>query len=523
VIGGTVLNDQNGSPILGAKVSLMVIGRGGIVGSDTSDAAGHYEIRVPPEKYSAQATKDGFVTKNYKDVADFPVIEADAGKEAVADFRMIPGSTISGKITDMNGSPIPNVGVMANVKRYLQGKVDLWLRASTHTNAQGEYRLANLPSGRYFLQAIQNSNADKHGREFEAVFYPAAAGIENAGAVRLAVGAEKRSIDFRLRDATTHSVSGIVTFLDSGLPVPNMAIQVYPDFMGPGTRASIDAQQDGTFRLDRLTAGRYRMEGRQKNIGYGAYFLHFFEVTSSDIQNMAIHVEHGLTLKGTLQASGGRLPKGLKAQILYRDPVDDTRYAYAREASVSSVNGAFEFMNVHSGIYDLRLAITGFSSTAERKFFVSTITMNGRDVTDTGIAVPERSEPLQISASLDFQPGSIFGRTFGIQNKLLPGARLALMSADPKKRLSNDYWKETRSDRDGSFRFSDLIPGDYLLIIWPTSPSWEDSAGLDSNAFAILEQHAVRVRVERALVVQKDMQLTGEVRTLLQLLFSAFG
>ena len=92
-----------------------------------------------------------------------------------------------------------------------------------------------------------------------------------------------------------------------------MAIQVYPDYLGPETRASVDAQPDGTFRLDRLVAGRYRMEGKQKRTDCDcspASFLHFFEVTSGDIRDMDIHVGYGLKLRGTVQALGGRLPFG---------------------------------------------------------------------------------------------------------------------------------------------------------------------------------------------------------------------
>src|SRR5882762_5416608 len=75
VIRGTVLNETNGAPIPGVKISLSVPGNGGIVGSDTSGPTGHYVIHVPPETYSAYATKDGFVAQFYKDVADFPVLQ----------------------------------------------------------------------------------------------------------------------------------------------------------------------------------------------------------------------------------------------------------------------------------------------------------------------------------------------------------------------------------------------------------------------------------------------------------------
>jgi hypothetical protein len=135
---------------------------------------------------------------------------------------------------------------------------------------------------------------------------------------------------------------------------------------------------------------------------------------------------------------------------------------------------------------------------------------------DTGLSIPERSAPIQISATLDFQPGRILGKTLDSKGTPMPGARLAFMSADRNKRGANGYWNETTSDRDGSFRFSDVLPGDYLLIVWPRSASWEGLSGLDPEAFAILEQHATRVHVDRAQVVQKNVQLTEEVRNLLE-------
>jgi hypothetical protein len=231
---------------------------------------------------------------------------------------------------------------------------------------------------------------------------------------------------------------------------------------------------------------------------------------------MAIHVGHGLKLRGTVQALDGRLPDQLIAEILYRDPVDDSRHEFIQTAPVSSTDGTFEFMNVQPGIYDIGFNIPGISSTAERKFFVRTISFNSRDVIEKGLTVPEGSARIEISATLDFQPGRMLGKALDSKDRPIPGARLALMSADRNKRRSSPYWKETTSDRDGSFRFSDVIPGDYLLIVWPRSPSWEDLSGLDPEAFAILEQRAVRVHVDRAQVVQKNMQLTEEVRNLLE-------
>ena len=155
-------------------------------------------------------------------------------------------------------------------------------------------------------------------------------------------------------------------------------------------------------------------------------------------------------------------------------------------------------------------------AATEWKFIVRTISINGRDVIETGITVPERSAPIEISATLDFQPGRMLGKTLDSKDRPIPGARLALMSADRNKRRLGPYWKETTSDRDGSFRFPDVIPGDYLLIVWPQSASWEDLSGLDPQVFDILEQHATSVHVDRAQAVEKNVQLTEEVRNLLE-------
>jgi hypothetical protein len=97
----------------------------------------------------------------------------------------------------------------------------------------------------------------------------------------------------------------------------------------------------------------------------------------------------------------------------------------------------------------------------------------------------------------------------------MPGANLALMSADPKRRLQAHYWRQIKSDREGAFRFQSLVPGDYLLMIWPGYRPWE---GIDPDAFEILEKAALRVRVERGGIVSRDVRLVKEVQSMLNAL-----
>ena len=52
------------------------------------------------------------------------------------------------------------------------------------------------------------------------------------------------------------------------------------------------------------------------------------------------------------------------------------------------------------------------------------------------------------------------------------------------KRLLGRYWRQIKSDREGVFSLSSLIPDEYLLMTWPGYRPW---VGLAPEAFAILD------------------------------------
>jgi ATP-dependent DNA ligase len=67
--------------------------------------------------------------------------------------RMPPGALIAGTVTDMRGAPIADALVQGMMTVYRQGKVELQLRSTAQTKEHGEYRLTNLPAGRYYVRA----------------------------------------------------------------------------------------------------------------------------------------------------------------------------------------------------------------------------------------------------------------------------------------------------------------------------------------------------------------------------------
>jgi protocatechuate 3,4-dioxygenase beta subunit len=514
-IRGKTTNAETGTMITDVQVTMRLLGRGEVAASAISDTTGAYEIRIVPGLYSISAAKDGFVMTSYLDVANVPALKLDAGEKAIVDFRMLPGAAIAGNVTDIDGAPIADANIQAMMKIYRQGKIELQLRATARTDEHGEYRLINLLPGRYFLEAGKRATAAPGMRTFAEMTYPGASRIEDAQPIRVAAGERRSAINFRLRDAAQYSVSGLITFPDTGQPVANMAIRADPDFPGFGIRASTQSRSDGTFHLEGLTAGRYRMEGMLVggDDSPRGYFLRFFELSAADITNMLIKVATGTTVKGNLRAVGGSLPERMSVQLAVRNPFGGT--GYALNSVASAPNGNFQIRDVQPGIFDVLIRDSSAIREPAREFYVAAVIVDGQDVSDSGVRVPEGNGTVEVSVPVDFRPGTITGNSLNFDNSPMPGANLALMSADPKRRLQAHYWRQIKSDREGAFRFQSLVPGDYLLMIWPGYRPWE---GIDPDAFEILEKAALRVRVERGGIVSRDVRLVKEVQSMLNAL-----
>jgi hypothetical protein len=510
LVRGKITNAKTGAPLEGVQLKMGVVGHGMVADSARSDANGNYEIRTAPGLYSIFVVRDGFVSGHYIDVANLPVLELGADQEAAADFHMVPGATIAGTVTDANGAPIPQAIIQGMAKVYRQGQIEWQLRTAGRTNDRGEYRLTDLPAGGYYLQAGKPGIASANTRTFVTLGYPRAARIEDAQPIRVAAGETRSVIDFRLPDPGKHSVSGRVLFPGTGKPVANILITAAPAYPDYGANTSVHSDADGNFRLEGLIDGHYRMEGLlmegdESGIG-GIRFIRFIEVRGSDVTNLAFRVG-GTKVTGTLKASDGGLPGRVNVELVSRSPFGTTGNREAQGPVRYGADGAFEFIDVQPGIYDVKVIASSPKAAPKPEFFVQSVTVEEQDVSDSGITVPEGLVSLNVSVAVDFSPGTITGKTLDAQNRPLPGANLVLMSADTGKRLLEPYWRQLRSDPEGTFRLGSLVPGDYLLIMWPGYRPWD---GLDPEEFAILEKHAVRVTVKGAGIVSRNLKLSPE-------------
>lgn len=523
IVRGRVLSADTGAPLKYAHITLRMNGTTRETASVTADSNGVYEIRdIDPGTYSPTAGKAGYIATSYKGPEDVSTLKLTAGQVATGiDFRLPRGAVISGTVIDIDGEPVPGATIQAMVKVYRQGKVELQNRGmNTQTDDHGDYRLHNLPAGRYYLQAGKggNNNGIAQSAPLAAQYYANASRMEDAQGLRLAPGEERQGINFSLHDAQGLIFSGKIVSAETGQPL-ECFINLFPMVSGMSGNASGRSNSNGTFRFPDIGPGTYGMMINVFNTGGGNSgvpnsIMRYVDVNPSTT-NTTIRVGRGISIKGQLKAEGGDLPDKLSLSLQARSISGNSM---GGAGTISAADGTFEFKNVQPGTYDFTVnrsvPIRG-SAPAEppkpMRFFVGPVMASGQDAMDTPFVVGEDATGMEIAATIDFRAATINGKILDENDKPLPGTNIAIVSVDPKKRLLTHYWRGFKCDKDGKYEAWNLIPGDYFLIPWAGD---EVGQVLDPDVFIMLEKHAVRVKVALNDKITQDLHLTKELKTI---------
>jgi protocatechuate 3,4-dioxygenase beta subunit len=156
VVAGKVLNSITGEPVRKAQVALM--GKPGTTegGSTVTDAAGRFEFTgLGPGSYKVAAFREGYDSPSGPATSSkLPRVTLASGEEK-RDFviRLTPLGAITGRILDEDGDPIRQIEVQTMVYRYTAAGRQLIPRGNAMSNDLGEYRIYDVPPGRYYLKA----------------------------------------------------------------------------------------------------------------------------------------------------------------------------------------------------------------------------------------------------------------------------------------------------------------------------------------------------------------------------------
>jgi carboxypeptidase family protein len=494
-VQGQIIQQPGGQPIRKANVRLS--GTAEEQGGETefvavTDADGHFKIEdVKPGAYRVGYDHPGFVDAEKRHHGNRVLLSLEAGQE-IKDliFHMLPAAVITGKVTDIDGDPVPKVSVAALPPRFWQERYPS-AGGSDVTNDLGEYRISELPPDRYVIvvdpphrfgrPAQPAKTAEKNGPVYVPTYYPGTSERSRAVSIDLHAGDEV-PVDITLSVAQPFHVRGQVTNLPAeARDGVNIVLRPLDDDVTRTVRPwPID--NEGKFDISGVFPGSYTVlfvsgDYRSSSVMRGNQTV---EVTTSDVEGLRISPVPNGQVRGRFRMDNSKKIDWSQTEVQLYSSLQDKRWrGSAIDISWNAVrwddeparaevskDGSFEIEGVPPGTY--RLAALGkvFDGC-----FVQTVKLSERDVTDSGFSVAGGSY------SLDVVVGANGATVEGVvtDNKDRPASDIYVVIApsdDGSQRRDLYGWRAT--DSRGHFSLKGLNPGEFRLFAVDEDPDQTD-------------------------------------------------
>jgi hypothetical protein len=198
------LTDPNGDPVLGSiRATDQDDPRIQLDWSDT----GTYTIPgVPPGRYVVQGRAHQFgalaseVWQDEYDYGDATIVEVEEGEVVTGiDFTFEVGATISGRVTEHDGDPLPFATVQAERSdAHLVGDTSSDWYVNSTTDAHGYFEIPGIAPGEYVVRA--------NPYQPDEVFHPSAGSFEAATKVSVGLGDVVTGIEIQEQPPGTSEV-----------------------------------------------------------------------------------------------------------------------------------------------------------------------------------------------------------------------------------------------------------------------------------------------------------------------------
>jgi hypothetical protein len=477
-----------------------------------SDDLGRFQITdLEPGTYRLFAARNGYTRMEYgQKLMNRPgtVLNITAG-QIMKDvtFKLTPAGTVTGRIVDELGEPLPGLTVQILRSTYDQnGKRTLQPTSTAKSNDLGEYRVYFVPPGRYFVSALAaapsfdallaaatNPGGGANTNEVVApgyvqTYFPNTTDYTRASAIEVLPGAEVSAMNFTMVRQQRFHVKGHVIDLATGMPPQTAQLSLSPRnsavaqnpldaILGAaaGTGANYNSA-DGTFDLRDVAPGSYWLQtlavgappagATQGAAGAAAAALASMttaiqpvEVSGADIENLAIPMGGGITIPGRIQVEGTAPPAfGFDRIALALTPTSGvvtlgSLLQVARPAS----DGAFSLEKVNAGEY--RFGIQGLPPA----MYVKSARFDQTDILASGFTVTDRS-PGTLQVVVSANAGQINGNVVDKDTKPVRGIPTVLIP--DRNRDRHELFKFAQTDQNGHFIMNGISPGDYKLFAW---------------------------------------------------------
>jgi len=493
-VSGMVVRAGTTEPIRGAQVELVPSEIGTLADYDynpailntlksrsksftvATDNSGAFSFaEVIPGQYRLSAVRDGFGRTEYLQgggndrgaVVEIP----PGGRLSDLLIAMAPAPTISGKVVDENGIPAAYASVEALAVQYFPGGVRrLRLVQTADANDLGEFRLYWLSPGDYYVAVEYKDGGVRHEIfggasqtrpnvplpevEYPTYYYPGTPDLSGAQTIHLADSGDVPGINFRLQHTPLATLRGSVTNLPTGSIRPgSIQILLAPLALADGGFSySYRSDVQGKFEIRGVAPGSYLIKAVASagNSSMSSSVVRV-EAGTRDVENIAIPLYPGLSLRGRVQVEGapGALPFDTSVVILqFTGGLGRGERFSGRISADGGLTETYGFPG------KFQVSVMGLPEG----YYLKQVLQGSKDVLESDVQLGGENSPV-VDLILGRNRKALTGTVLGLDSKPGPGAVVVLIPKQFHNR--DDRYRRVTTDAQGQFRIIGTPPGTY--------------------------------------------------------------